>query len=91
MNLNKVKQWLKNKVSDDAGLIERLTKNNQELYAEQQKALLDLNHHKKLLKGSRVYCDNLERQSEGKRIALIFVTTLLLVSLFGNAIQFFNF
>ena len=34
-------------------------------------------------------CNELERQNEGKRIALILVTTLLIMSLVGNAIQYF--
>jgi hypothetical protein len=89
MNLNKIKQWFIGQ-SFDINLVDKLTKNNQKLYAEQQKALLDLKRMK--VSNNRLIgaCNELERQNEGKRIALIFITTLLIVSLVGNAIQYFS-
>jgi hypothetical protein len=34
-------------------------------------------------------CNDLDKQNEEKRISLILITTLLIMSLIGNAIQFF--
>ena len=82
MNLNKIKQWAKNKLSQyesDFDLLEeidRLRRDRDRVKYHRNKA--------------RDECIDLEEQNEGKRIALIFITTLLVMSLVGNAIQFFN-
>lgn len=80
MNLKNIQQWVKNKVSQyesDFDLLEEIER----LVNENDK----LKHH---LDKSSAYCNELLISIAGKRIALIFITALLIVSLIGNAVQF---
>jgi hypothetical protein len=83
MNLNKIKQWVKNKVAQqELEEIKRLVKDKREL-------VNDLVDFRRSNQAAWATCDELEKQNEGKRIALTFITTLLIMSLVGNAIQYF--
>ena len=84
MNLNKIKQWVKNQVSQyELEEIARLVKKNDDL-------IIDLNNAKKRIKNRNYEIEELENRNEGRRIALIFITTFLILSLVCNALQFFN-
>ncbi len=82
MNLNKIKQWVKNKVSQ--------YESDFDLLEEIERLVRDRNRVKYQRNKARDECIELEEQNERKRIALIFITTLFIMSLLGNAIQFFN-